>query len=170
MTKQEIKIENRIPFAELGKEIGTSNEEYKAHIDQEFYVKDPVNPDHEAIITRSDFEDVMEPMQCWYLSDTAMQSIADQISLALSHYSKDFISDENDFNDALCREEEEALRAFGVPYYSDEVKAPNKGARVFSVDYGYATYLGTNKDGKAKILTDDGQTKTTFIGLIVEEY
>ena len=168
---QQIKIENRIPFAELGKAIGTTKEEYQAHMEHEFYVKDPARPDHEAIITRSDFEDTMESMQCWYLSDTAMQSIADQISLVLErHYHKEYISNDEDFGEALWREEEEALRAFGVPYYSDEVEAPKKGARVFSVDYGYATYLGENKEGKAEILTDDGQNQTTYIGLIVEEY
>ena len=170
MATQQIKIENRIPFAELGKAIGTTKEEYQAHMEHRFYVKDPVHPDHEVIITRSDFQDTMESMQCWYLSDTAMQSIADQISLALINYSTDYISSEDDFNYALCREEEEALRAFGVPYYSDEVQAPKTGARVFSVDYGYATYLGENKDGDAEILTDDGQNQTTYNGLIVEEY
>ena len=58
----------------------------------------------------------------------------------------------------------------GTVTYSDEVKAPKKGARVFSVDYGYATYLGEDNEGKAEILTDDGQNHTTYIGLIVEEY
>ena len=167
---QEIKVENRIPFAELGNAIGTTNEDYKAHMEQEFFVADPVNPDHEKIITRSDFEDAMASMQCWYLSDEAMQSIADQVTKALATYPPENITDENDLSDALCKEEEEALRAFGVPYYEDEVKAPKKGARVFSVDYGYATYLGEDKEGMAKLLTDDGQKKTTYIGLIVEEY
>ena len=170
MKTQQIKIEHRIPFNELGKAIGKTREQYKAHINKGFEVKDPVKPKRKHEICRSDFEDVFEPMQCWYLSDTAMQSIADQISIALSHYSKDYISSEEDFGYALFREEEEALRAFGAPYYSDEVKAPKKGARVFSVDYGYATYLGKNKEGMAKILTDAGKNETTYIGLIVEEY
>jgi len=170
MKKQEIKIENRIPFAELGKAIGTSDKEYKAHMDKGFSVKDPVNPKRKHEICRSDFEDVFEPMQCWYLSDETMQTIANQMTQAMAQYSKDYIRDDEDFDAAFWREEEEALRAFGVPYYSDEVKAPTKGARVFSVDYGYATYLGEDNEGKAEILTDDGQKKTTYIGLIVEEY
>lgn len=170
MKTQKIRIKNRIPFAELGKAIGNTDKEYKAHMDKGFAVNDPVNPNRKHEICRSDFEDVLEPMQCWYLSDEAMQSIAGQMTKAMSHYEKDYIRSDDDFDDAFWREEEEALRAFGVPYYSDEVNAPKKGARVFSVDYGYATYLGTNKEGKAKILTDDGQTKITFIGLIVEEY
>ena len=170
MKKQTIRIENRIPFAELGKAIGTTDKEYKAHMGTGFAVKDPVNPKRKHEISRADFEDVPEPMQCWYLSDEAMQAIAEQITQAMAQYSKDYIRDDEDFDFAFCREEEEALRAFGVPYYSDEVKAPKKGARVFSVDYGYATYLGKDKEGKAKILTDDGQKKTTYIGLIVEEY
>ena len=170
MKKQEIKIGNRIPFAELGKVIGTTDKEYQAHMNKGFSVKDPVKPKRKHEICRSDFEDVLEPMQCWFLSDEAMQTIADQMSQAMAQYSKDYIRDDEDFDFAFCREEEEALRAFGVPYYSDEVKAPKKGARVFSVDYGYATYLGKDKEGKAKILTDDGQKKTTYIGLIVEEY
>ena len=99
-----------------------------------------------------------------------MQAIAEQITQAMAQYEPDYIRITDDFDSAFWREEEEALRAFGVPYYSDEVKAPKKGARVFSVDYGYATYLGKTKDGKAEILTDDGQKKTTYIGLIVEEY
>ena len=170
MKTQAIRIENRIPFAELGKAIGTTDKEYKAHMDKGFAVKDPVKPKRKHEICRSDFEDVFEPMQCWYLSDETMQSIAVQMAQAMAQYSKDYIRDAEDFDFAFCREEEEALRAFGVPYYSDEVKAPKKGARVFSVDYGYATYLGKDKEGKAKILTDDGQKKTTYIGLIVEEY
>ena len=170
MKKQEIKIENRIPFVELGKVIGTTDKDYKAHMDKGFAVKDPVKPKRKHEICRSDFEDVFEPMQCWYLSDETMQTIADQMTQAMAQYESDSIRDGEDFDAAFWREEEEALRAFGVPYYSDEVKAPKKGARVFSVDYGYATYLGKNKEGKAKILTDDGQKKNTYIGLIVEEY
>lgn len=170
MKKQEIKIGNRIPFAELGKAIGTTDKEYQAHMNKGFVVKDPVKPKRKHEICRSDFEDLFEPMQCWYLSDETMQTIADQMSQAMAQYEKDYIRSNDDFDAAFWREEEEALRAFGVPYYSDEVKAPKKGARVFSVDYGYATYLGTNKEGKAKIMTDDGQKKTTYIGLIVEEY
>lgn len=170
MKKQEIKIENRIPFAELGKVIGSTDKEYKAHMDKGFAVKDPVKPKRKHEICRSDFEDVMEPMQCWYLSDETMQRIADQMTQAMAQYEKDYIRSNDDFDAAFFREEEEALRAFGVPYYSDEVTAPKKGARVFSVDYGYATYLGTNREGKAKILTDDGKNKITYIGLIVEEY
>ena len=170
MKKQEIKIGNRIPFAELGKAIGTTDKEYKAHMDKGFAVKDPVKPKRKHEICRSDFEDVFEPMQCWYLSDETMQTIADQMSQAMAQYEKDYIRSNDDFDAAFWREEEEALRAFGVPYYSDEVKAPKKGARVFSVDYGYATYLGKEKEGKAKILTDDGEVVTTWLGQLVEEY
>lgn len=170
MKKQTIRIENRIPFAELGKTIGTTDKEYKAHMGTGFSVKDPVNPKRKHEICRSDFEDAPEPMQCWYLSDEAMQAIAEQITQAMTQYEPDYIRITDDFDSAFWREEEEALRAFGVPYYSDEVKAPKKGARVFSVDYGYATYLGEDNEGKAEILTDDGQKKTTYIGLIVEEY
>ena len=170
MNKQGIKIGNRIPFAELGKAIGTTDKEYKAHMDKGFAVKDPVKPKRKLEICRSDFEDTMCSMQCWFLSDEAMQKIADQMTQAMAQYSMDYIRDADDFDAAFWREEEEALRAFGVPYYSDEVKAPKKGARVFSVDYGYATYLGKTKDGKAEILTDDWHHKITYIGLIVEEY
>ena len=170
MKKQGIKIGNRIPFAELGKAIGTTDKEYKAHMDKGFAVKDPVKPKRKHEICRSDFEDVFEPMQCWYLSDETMQDIADQMTQAMAQYEEDYIRDAEDFDAAFWREEEETLRAFGVPYYSDEVTAPKKGARVFSVDYGYATYLGEDKEGKAELLTDDGQKKTTYIGLIVEEY
>lgn len=170
MKKQTIRIENRIPFAELGKAIGTTDKEYKAHMGTGFAVKDPVNPKRKHEIRRADFEDVPEPMQCWYLSDEAMQAIAEQITQAMTQYEPDYIRITDDFDSAFWREEEEALRAFGVPYYSDEVKAPKKGARVFSVDYGYATYLGKTKDGKAEILTDDWHHKITYIGLIVEEY
>lgn len=170
MKKQTIRIENRIPFAELGKAIGTTGKEYKAHMGTGFSVKDPVNPKRKHEIRRADFEDVPEPMQCWYLSDEAMQAIAEQITQAMTQYEPDYIRITDDFDSAFWREEEEALRAFGVPYYSDEVKAPKKGARVFSVDYGYATYLGKTKDGKAEILTDDWHHKITYIGLIVEEY
>ena len=116
------------------------------------------------------FEDTMCSMQCWFLSDEAMQKIAEQITQAMTQYEPDYIRITDDFDSAFWREEEEALRAFGVPYYSDEVKAPKKGARVFSVDYGYATYLGKTKYGKAEILTDDWHHKITYIGLIVEEY
>lgn len=170
MKKQTIRIENRIPFAELGKAIGTTDKEYKAHMGTGFAVKDPVNPKRKHEISRADFEDAPEPMQCWYLSDEAMQAIAEQITQAMAQYEPDYIRITDDFDSAFWREEEEALRAFGVPYYSDEVKAPKKGARVFSVDYGYATYLGKTKDGKAEILTDDWHHKITYIGLIVEEY
>ena len=170
MKKQETKIGNRIPFAELGKAIGTTDKEYQAHMNKGFAVKDPVKPKRKHEICRSDFEDAPEAMQCWYLSDETMQTIADQMSQAMTQYEKEYIRSNDDFDAAFWREEEEALRAFGVPYYSDEVKAPKKGARVFSVDYGYATYLGEDKEGKAKILTDSGKNEITYIGLIVEEY
>lgn len=39
MKKQTIRIENRIPFAELGKAIGTTDKEYKAHMGTGFAVK-----------------------------------------------------------------------------------------------------------------------------------
>ena len=171
---QEIKVENRIPFNELGNEIGTTNEDYKAHMEQEFYVADPVNPDHEKIITRSDFEDAMASMQCWYLSDETMQSIADQVTKALATYPPENITDENDLSDALCKEEEEALRAFGVPYYEDEVPYPHKvGGRVFSVDHGYGIFVGmVENDGETmvRIRLDNGDFENTWPGLVVEEY
>ena len=77
MKKQTIRIENRIPFAELGKTIGTTDKEYKAHMGTGFSVKDPVNPKRKHEICRSDFEDAPEPMQCWYLSDEAMQAMGE---------------------------------------------------------------------------------------------
>lgn len=171
---QQIKIENRIPFAELGKAIGTTKEEYQAHMEHEFYVQDPVHADHEKIITRSDFEDTMASMQCWYLSDEAMQSIAAQVTRALADYPKDYVTSEDDLSDALCKEQEEALRAFGVPYYEDEVPNPSKeGVRLFSVDYGYGTFVGmVEKDGdeKVQIKLDNGKIENTWPGLVVEEY
>lgn len=171
---QNIKIENRIPFNELGDKIGTTKEEYRAHMEQEFYVQDPVHADHDKIITRSDFENTMASMQCWYLSDEAMQSIAAQVTKALADYPKEYVTDEDDLSDALCKEEEEALRAFGVPYYEDEVPNPSKeGVRVFSVDYGYGTFIemvDNDGDEMALIKLDNGNIETAWPGLIVEEY
>lgn len=171
---QSIKIENRIPFNELGGKIGTTQEEWEAHMAQEFYVQDPVHADHEKIITRSDFEDTMASMQCWYLSDEAMQSIAAQVTKALADYPKEYVTSEDDLSDALCKEEEEALRAFGVPYYEDEVPNPSKeGVRVFSVDHGYGTFIemvDNDGDEMALIKLDNGNIETAWPGLIVEEY
>ena len=174
MKKQEIKIENRIPFAELGEAIGTTQEEWASHMAQEFYVHDPVHADHDKIITRSDFEDTMASMQCWYLSDKAMQSIADQVSQALATYPKENVTDENDLSGALCKEQEEALRAFGVPYYEDEVPNPSKvGVRLFSVDHGYGTFIGmvdNDGDEMVEMKLDNGDIEHTWPGLVVEEY
>lgn len=174
MTEQKIEIENRIPFSELGNKIGTTPEQYREHMEQEFYVQDPVHPDHEMIITRSDFEDTMASMQCWYLSDKAMQSIAEQVTRALADYPKANVTDENDLSDALCKEQEEALRAFGVPYYKDEVPVPSApGVRIFSVDDGYGTFDGmVDEDGTemVQMTLDDGRVVTTFPGLVIEEY
>ena len=169
-----VKVENRIPFNELGDAIGSSSEEYKAHMEQEFYVQDPVHDDHEKIITRSDFEDTMASMQCWFLSDTAMERIAKQVSAALKTYPAANVTDENDLDDALCKEEEDALRAFGVCYYEDEIPEVSKeGARVFSVDYGYGYFnrmVEVDGDEMAEITTDDGEVVTTWLGQLVEEY
>jgi hypothetical protein len=169
-----IKVENRIPFAELGNKIGTDRDAYMAHMEQEFYVQDPVHDDHEKVITRSDFEDAMAPMQCWFLSDNAMERIAKQVTEALKTYPKDNVSDENDLDDALCMEEENALRAFGVCYYEDEIPPVSKeGARLFSLDHGYGTFNGmVEKYGEemVEMTTDDGKIITTWPGLVVEEY
>lgn len=171
---QSIKIEHRIPFNELGDIIGTTNEDYKAHMEHEFYVQDPVHADQEKIITRSDFEDTMAPMQCWYLSDDAMQTVANRISKELATYPKDNVTDENDLQDALCKEQEEALRAIGVPYYEDEVPDPSKpGVRLFSVDYGYGTFnrmVEVDNSMMVEMALDDGTVQTTYSGLVVEEY
>ena len=174
MTEQKIAIENRIPFSELGNEIGTTPEQYREHMEQEFYVQDPVHPGHEKIITRSDFEDAMASMQCWYLSSEAMKAIAERVTRALADYPKANVTDENDLSDALCKEQEEALRAFGVPYYEDEVPVPSApGVRIFSLDYGYGTFDGmVDEDGTemVQMTLDDGRVVTTFPGLVIEEY
>jgi hypothetical protein len=169
-----IKIENRIPFAELGEAIGTGREEYREHMEREFYVQDPVHEDHEKIITRSDFEDTMASMQCWFLSDDAMERIAKQVSAALKSYPAENVTDEDDLQDAMCKEEEDALRAFGVCYYEDEIPdISRKGARLFSVDHGYGRFNGmVESDGEemVEMTTDDGKVVTTWLGLVVEEY
>lgn len=176
MKKQTIRIENRIPFAELGKAIGTTDKEYKAHMGTGFAVKDPVNPKRKHEIRRADFEDTMCSMQCWFLSDEAMQKIADRISDELKFYDFSY-SGENyadELDDALCKEEEEALRAFGVLYYEGEIPdISHKGARLFSVDFGYGTFnrMVNDENGrKVEMTTDDGKVVTTWLGLVVEEY
>ena len=168
-----VKIEDRTPFAELGERM-KDTKAYRDYMEQEFYVQDPVHPDHEKIITRSDFEDTMASMQCWPLSDAAMKRIADMVSEALTTYPEANITDENDLDDALCREQEDALRAFGVPYYEDEIEEPPVGSRIFSVDDGYGTYLGMGTDDcgepAARIRLDNGEETTAYLGLIIAEY
>ena len=173
-----IKIENRIPFGELGKTIGTTRDEYKAHMEQEYLVADPVKGGHhDKYITRSDYEDTMCSMQCWFLSDEVMQKIADRITAALKTYDFSYTPDddyENELDDALCKEEEEALRAYGVLYYEDEIPEITKtGARLFSIDYGYGTFnrmVKEDGDLKVEMTTDNGKVVTTWPGLVVEEY
>ena len=155
-----------IPFADLGKQYA------KIGMDKPF--KRTLRCGREFEIRRSDYRDAPCPMATDIISDKVMGKIATALKRSFNTYI-DAQTDDDAFDDALCREEENLLYALGVPYFEDD-KPENykKGDRVFYMDGKQGCYATIeakrSKSYEMHIVSDAGEKFIVHDYEIIKEF
>lgn len=155
-----------IPFADLGKQY--------AKVDMDKPFKRTLRCGREFEIRRSDYRDAPCPMATDIISDKAMDKIATALEREFNTYI-DAQTDDESFDDALCREEENLLCELGVPYFEDEKpESYKKGDRVFYMDGKqgcYATIEAKRSNSyEMHIVTDAGEKFIVHDYEIIKEF
>jgi hypothetical protein len=155
-----------VPFAELG-------EKY-AKIDLNKPFKRTLRCGMTFEVCRSDYRDAPCTMATDIISDKAMAKIATALKQEFDTYI-DKQTDEEAFNDAFWREEENLLVEIGVPYYEDDMPSNYAiGDRVFYMGKQngfYATVVKKHpKAYEMTIKSDDGKTIRVHNYEVVKEF
>lgn len=155
-----------IPFAELGEKYG------KIDINAPF--KRTLRCGRKFEICRSDYLDATCSMATGTISDAAMEKIATALKQEFDTYI-DKQTDDEAFDEAFWREEENLLVEIGVPYFEDDDKKDYAvGERVFYLDAKdgcYATIMELHpEDDEIIIKSDSGETISAYYCEVVKEF